>query len=226
MSPLPREEATPPVTNTCLVRRLLHGVPSYPRGRRVRHPTHRTSRPASASTWTSASTRGHLAGRCLGAVDGRDGPDRGAARSPAMLTSPSAPATTTPLATAARPATSPVEDRLLDILAGDDEHQRARGSARPRRSGQQAGALQARAQRGDLGRLHRRRAFVVATARPKSWPIRSYVVASAVTTSGTELARPAGCRGCRRGSSRRGRPGLGAVVGRDHLRAGRLRPGR
>ena len=56
--------------------RLLHGVPSYPRGTGESAPDAPNDPPGVVSTCTSARMRGHPAGRCLGAVDGGDGPDR------------------------------------------------------------------------------------------------------------------------------------------------------
>ena len=113
--------------------------------------------PGVVSDVPSASTRGHLAGRGLGAVDGRDGPDRrccaqsGEAEVTRRAGHHDAPGD------GGQAGDESGEDRLLDLLAGDDEDER--GEVRLAVGliiclGHQAGALQAGAERGHSGGVH------------------------------------------------------------------------
>ena len=83
--PFPREEATPPVTNTCLVGVAASRGSILPERVRLRPiPTHRTRRPSWSASRISASVAVTCPSAVLGPVDGRDvGGQRGRRAAPA-----------------------------------------------------------------------------------------------------------------------------------------------
>ena len=164
MSPLPREEATPPVTNTCLTARMLHGLRSYPSGSRPSEPD-APKAPADLVRGRERPGPRPAGRRTLGAVDRRDHPVSVAspARSPASprradhddaarppsarpvvspsttASSTSSPSTTRTSGAARAPSASVSERRRVQALADRAARPRprpgaARGWRRPRRA--------------------------------------------------------------------------------------------
>ncbi len=108
---MPREEATPPVTNTCLVGvAALHGLRSYPRGTGPSAPDAPNEPPGVRQRALEGDDRGHPAGERVDAVDAGDRGGSGVGAESAELAGATVrrvPATTTPVAWAARPSARP-----------------------------------------------------------------------------------------------------------------------
>ena len=221
MSPLPREEATPPVTNTCLVGvRLFTGFYPTRAGAVRRNPTHRTRRPGCVERALSGpAIVGHPAGRrCRPRRRWRPRPRAGSARNAAELSG----------RRRRRCAGHHDAGGLRGQTRRPDRPGSRRRPRRPRRSPSTTRTSGARrspapgapaAPRRPMASVIARRlavdvlalgVLVVAIARPRSWPIRSYVVASAATSRPGAAGSAAGCPGCRPATSASGSTIVGA----------------
>ena len=135
VSPLPSEEATPPVTNTCLVGvRFFTGFEPTPAGPDRRHPTHRRTPPGVLERPGEGEHGGHLAGRRLDPVDGRDlggdGLGTQASELPLAAVGACRPTTTTPAAARDSPVTSPARIASPPSAAGSSPRTSSTSGAR------------------------------------------------------------------------------------------------
>ena len=186
--------------------RLLHGVPSYPRGTGESAPDAPNDPPGVVSTCTSArmlATRPAAVSVPSTVATGRTG---GCCAQPGDAGVGGRTGHHDALGDRREAGDDAVQHERLDVLAGDDEDQR-RDVGLVVRESQQAGALEAGAERGHSGGVQRRRPLGRAD-RPAD-QLADPVVRRGVGRHDVarRAARRAGGRGCRRGSSRPGRPG-------------------
>ena len=155
--------------------RLLHGVPSYPSGTGASEPDAPNEPPGVGQHVHQREHGGHPAGRASRCRRrwrraGRGGADAQAA----MLASAVGPATTTPLRDGGQAGDETGQHGLARRRCRRRRAPAARRRARrPGRPSRPAPCRLARSEATLRRRPSRPTRFVVATARPMSWPIRS-----------------------------------------------------